>query len=100
MSTLKRQYELIELKKFSLKVFLFLILFLVISHFLNRLYTYKVLSNSLGFRTERQFQAAKQDARILGIGDSHIKYGLHAEYLENSFIVANSAENYIQSYTN
>ena len=98
MSNLKRQFELSELKIFLLKIILFIILFLVISHFLNRLYTSIILSNSLGFRTERQFQAGKQDARILGIGDSHIKYGLHAGYLENSFVVANSAENYIQTY--
>ncbi len=98
MLNLKRRNELNKLKKFSAKAFLFVVLFLVISHFVNSLYKDVVLSNSLGFRTERQFQAAKQDARILAIGDSHIKYSVHAEYLEDSFVVANSAENYIQTY--
>jgi hypothetical protein len=98
MLNFERQSELNRIKKFAQKSFLFLSAFLVISYFLNMLYTNVILSNSVIFRTERQFESVKQDVRILGIGDSHIKYGLHAEYLETSFVIANAAENYIQTY--
>ncbi len=94
----EKTQELTRIKKFLLKLFFFLAVFLVISSFLNTFYVDLILSNSLRFRMESQFQGAKKDARILGIGDSHIKYGIHTNYLEKSFITATTGENYIQTY--
>jgi hypothetical protein len=49
-------------------------------------------------RTEDQFKNKIKDINILLMGDSHTRYAINPEYVNNSFNYASSSENYFMTY--
>ncbi len=83
---------------FPIKCVLFLALLLLVGKGINELFIKLVLSESYLYRTETQFEAQKQDIRILAVGDSHPKFAINPDYLPHSFIISSKRENVIQIY--
>lgn len=83
---------------FVLKLLAFLLVFVCASELANTLYIKTVLSHSLLYRADAQFEAVKEDIRILVAGDSHPREDVNPQFLERSFVVASAGESIIQTY--
>ncbi len=89
-------------KKFLTKSFTFLTLTLFTTIGLNALYLQAVVPKKIIHRQESQWQEYRQknqntlDYAIFG--DSHVRNGLAAPLIENSFNFATGGENYVETY--
>jgi len=72
--------------------------FLLLHWTVNFLYTEVVLSHSLVYRVEEQFQQNKEDLSVVFLGDSHPRNSVNPTYMEHAFNFATGGENYIQTY--
>ena len=72
--------------------------FLLLNWAINFLYTEVVLSHSLIYRVEEQFQQNKEDVSVVFLGDSHPRNSVNPTYMEHAFNFATGGENYIQTY--
>jgi len=80
------------------RILLFITGLIIINQICNLIYTEVVLSQSLLYQGEEQFQQVKQDVTILVMGDSHTEYSVNPTYMESAFNFSSSGEHYIQSF--
>jgi hypothetical protein len=87
-----------EQKAFIKKLAVFGVLFIFLSALANQVHIRLVLSHSLQFQMDEQFDLKKNSVSILVAGDSHPQRDIDPEFLPGSFVVATSGENITQTY--
>jgi len=80
------------------KIVIFSTIFLGIFLLINLLYLKTVVSGTIIYRIEDQFNNNKNTTKILFMGDSHSKFGLSPEMIDESFNYASMGEAYFQTY--
>jgi len=85
-------------KVFVKKLVVFGALFFLCSLLANQAHIGLVLSHSLQFQMDAQFEAEKDSVSILVAGDSHPQRDINPELLPGSFVVATAGENITQTY--
>lgn len=80
------------------RILLFISGLIIINQICNLIYTDVILSQSLLYQGEEQFQQVKHDVTVLFMGDSHTRTGVNPIYMENAYNFASSGEHYIQTF--
>lgn len=87
-----------DLKKFIIRLIVFMFAFLVMLSLLNSYFLKLVLAQTAVQRSDNQFKEYASSTKILFLGDSHSRNAIDPELIPHSFNYAFSGENYIQTY--
>ncbi len=84
--------------KYFTRAPLFILFFLVFSYAASLFYTNFVMSKSILYRSETQYESYEGNIDTLILGDSHAQKAVDTEIIKDSFNYATSGEIFFQSY--